>query len=72
MICSGVKSSPHGMPHHPNATEVNVAPSFDFTPHDRQQISGRLFIEVMTSADHTVCDTWTSIGPGPPHFGQSP
>ncbi|WP_428304755.1 hypothetical protein [Lacipirellula sp.] len=54
-ICMGVNNNPH-QPHQPSKAELNVAFTCDLTPHARQQISGRLDVDVNAIADHTRCE----------------
>ena len=68
----GVMMSPQGNPHQPSASEEAVPISFDFVPQPLQHTCGLLFQDVIANADQTECAVWTSTGPGPAHFGQSP
>ena len=64
--------TPQGMPHHPNNRLKPRSVHWLLCPHGAQEICGVLLHDVRKTADHTRCETWTSTGPEPPHFGHSP
>ena len=62
-IWVGVRIRPQGKPHHPSIADEPMALSLAVVAQRRQQIAGVFLVPVMTSADQTVCDVCTSIGP---------
>ena len=69
---TGVRISPQGKPHQPSTAEPSVALSIAFLPHETHDTCGELFHVVITSADQTEWEVWTSIEPTRWHFGHGP
>jgi hypothetical protein len=71
-IWIGVTTRPQGNPHHPRARLRAASAAWLLIPQLRQDSWGALLHEVRTNMDQTRWLTWTSTGPEPLHFGQSP
>src|SRR6266404_5417128 len=71
-IWIGVTTRPQGNPHQPSARLKAAPTAWLLIPQLRQDSWGALLHDVRINADHTVWLTWTSTGPAPLHFGQSP